>query len=70
MSPGDRWTDVADKLDEYFAIGVQTVWIVDPRRRQVFVYKSPTDVQRFNTDQKLSDVEILPGFEAAVSELF
>ncbi len=70
ISPGDRWTDVADKVDEYFAIGVQTVWIVDPRRRQVFVYKSPTDVQRFNTDQKLSDAEILPGFEVAVSELF
>ena len=70
MSPGDRWIDIADKMDEYFAIGVQTLWCVDPRRRQVFVYTSPTDVRRFNADQKLSDEKILPGFEVVVSDLF
>ncbi len=46
LSPDDRWSDLTDKLDEYFAIGVNLIWVVDPRRKQVYVYRSVTDVQR------------------------
>ena len=30
LSPHDRWSDVMEKLVEYFAIGVQVVWVADP----------------------------------------
>ncbi|MCP4349809.1 MAG: Uma2 family endonuclease [Desulfobacterales bacterium] len=70
LSPNDRWSDVMDKLDEYFSIGVQEVWIADPRHKHMFVYSSPTDVKRLTADEKLSGGKILPGFEAVVAELF
>ncbi|MCP4113365.1 MAG: Uma2 family endonuclease [Desulfobacteraceae bacterium] len=53
LSPGDRWNDVTDKLDEYFSIGVQEVWVADPRRRQVFVYLSLTGAVFFGRRHKL-----------------
>src|SRR5574341_2659219 len=30
MSPDDRWQDVREKIEEYFSIGVDRVWVVEP----------------------------------------
>jgi len=57
-------------LDEYFAIGVQVVWLANPKRQEVFVYHSPTEVKRFTTSETLLEGDILPGFEVSVVELF
>ncbi len=70
ISPGDRWCDIVDKLDEYFSIGVQNVWLVDPRHKQVFVYTSPTEATRFSGEQTITGGDVLPGFETRVLELF
>ena len=68
LSPGDLWTEVGDKLEEYFSIGVNQVWIADPRRRQVFVYTSP--LKAIRCTEKISAPDILPGFEADVADFF
>lgn len=70
ISPGDRWANIEDKLDEYFAIGVRLVWLVNPKKREVLVYHAPTDVARFTADDTLSGENVLPGFEAAVADFF
>ena len=70
LSPDDRWSDLTDKLDEYFAIGVNLIWVVDPRRKQVYVYRSVTDVQRLSVEETLTGGEALPGFSVSVAELF
>ncbi len=70
LSPNDRWIDVTKKIEEYFSIGVDAVWIADPERQEVFVYHALTDLQRFTTDDRLKDDTVLPGFGVAVSELF
>jgi Uma2 family endonuclease len=70
LSPDDRWSDLTDKLDEYFAIGVKLIWVADPRRKQVYVYHSITDVQRLAAEETLTGGEVLPGFSVPVSELF
>lgn len=70
LSPGDRWIDIHDKLEEYFEIGVLRVWLVDPRRRRVFVYRSPTDVRCVSGEETISGEEALPGFEISVAAFF
>ena len=70
LSPGDRWTDVTQKLAEYFQIGAQSVWITDPGRQEIFVYHSLTDVQRFTIGDAIADESVLPGFSASVAEIF
>jgi Uma2 family endonuclease len=70
ISPNDRWTDINDKLAEYFAIGVDRVWLVNPKRRQVSVYRSPTDVALLDVSGTLVGCDILQGFELPVAELF
>lgn len=70
LSPDDRWSEVMEKLGEYFEAGVQRVWVADPRLRKVFAYRSVAEVETFADGEILRDEELLPGFGVAVAELF
>jgi Uma2 family endonuclease len=70
ISPGDRWQDVRQKLDEYFAIGVQRVWIVEPDNRAVLVYRSVTEMSKLGEGDTLLGEGILEGFVLPVVEIF
>ena len=70
LSPDDRWTDVIEKIEDYFSAGVDRVWILDSKARKIFAYRSPTEAEQFGEGQVLTDDEILPGFRLVVSDLF
>jgi Uma2 family endonuclease len=70
MSPSDRWIDIQEKLAEYFYIGVQLVWLVDPQLEQIHVYHSMDNVSRLTAENQLTAPEILPGFSIPISEIF
>lgn len=70
MSPDDSWTNIDDKLTEYFAIGVELVWIVNPKRQQIHVYTARTQFEVLNRSDTLNGGSILPGFEVTVAEIF
>jgi Uma2 family endonuclease len=69
-SSEDRPGEAAKKIREYLAIGVDRVWYVHSRRRQVRVYRSPEQVETLGMGDVLRDEEILPGFALPLSELF
>ena len=70
MSPSDRWQDIRSKLDDYFSIGVERIWIVEPDRHTVLVYRSSTDLREFGEDDVLKGEGVLEGFELPVADLF
>jgi Uma2 family endonuclease len=70
ISPTDRWQTVRDKLEEYFAIGVHRVWIVEPDNRDVLVYSTSTEMRKFGEGDMLTGEGVLDGFTLPVAELF
>jgi len=70
MSPDDSWTEINDKIEEYFAIGVVLIWIVNPKRKLVHVYRSPTTLEILRAHDTLTGDEVLPGFAVPLTELF
>jgi len=70
MSPDDSWTEINDKIEEYFAIGVVLIWIVNPKRKQVHVYHSLTTLEILRLNDTLTGDEVLPGFAVPLTELF
>ncbi|MBI4771115.1 MAG: Uma2 family endonuclease [Chloroflexi bacterium] len=70
MSPDDRWSEVIQKLREYFAIGVRLVWVADPESRTVYAYRALTDLQEFGENDNLTAEGVLPGFSVPVAQLF
>jgi Uma2 family endonuclease len=70
VSPRDRWQDIRQKIEEYFAIGVQRVWIVEPDNRDVLIYSSSTEIRKFGEGDILTGEGALEGFSILVAELF
>jgi Uma2 family endonuclease len=55
---------------EYFAIGVERVWLIDPRRRLVYLYRSATDSERLTVHDTLRGEGVLEGFSLSLRDFF
>lgn len=70
LSPEDRWQSVRQKIEEYFAIGVKWVWVIEPENRAVLVYRSNTEMHKLGEEDTLKGEGILEGFTLPVASLF
>ena len=70
VSPTSTADEVAEKLEEYFQVGVRSVWVVYPRQFKVYVYTSPTAVRVLALDDELDGGDVLPGFRLRLKKIF
>ena len=70
VSPGDRYTEVEEKAQDWLDTGTRMVVVVNPRTRTVTVYHSPTEVIRLTESDLFNGDDVLPGFTCRVSEFF
>lgn len=70
VSKNDQINDLEDKILQYFANGVQVLWVIVPHSKKVEVYRSPKDVTICFGDDRCSAAPVLPDFELSVNELF
>lgn len=70
ISKNDQVNDLEDKKIEYFANGVQVLWVIFPHSKKVEVYRSPKDVNICFGDDRCTAAPVLPDFEISVNELF
>ena len=70
LSPGDTYSEVSEKVEDWLNAGARAVWIIDPRRRVVSVHRSMTDVLHLSEADELDGGEVVPGFRCEVSEIF
>jgi Uma2 family endonuclease len=62
--------EVAEKLEEYFLLGVRIVWVVYPRQSMVYAYTSPKEVRVLTMGDVLDGGDVLPGFRLPVEKIF
>jgi len=70
ISKNDQANEVGQKLIEYFADGVEVVWVVFPKVKKVEVYRSRKEVTICFDDDICSAAPVLPDFEISVNALF
>lgn len=70
ISPGDTYTEVAEKVDEWLAAGCAMVWVVNPRRETIEVYRSPEDITVLRKDEILDGGDVIEGFQCLVRDIF
>lgn len=70
VSPTNLAEDIDSKLTDYFAAGVQQIWVVYPESRRVYVYESPTRLAGLAERDELEGGDVLPGFRLQVADLF
>lgn len=70
VSPYDTRAEVKKKAWDWLAAGARRVWIVQPRRRTVTVYRSRSDIRLLTEADHLDGEDVVPGFSCPVAELF
>lgn len=69
VSPTDRWADIRQKVADYFSIGVERVWVIEPDNQAVLVFRSATEFATLGLGDTLRGEGLLDGFEVAVATL-
>ena len=70
LSKANTAAEMDRKLREYFQAGTRLVWLLNPRKKQVTVYTSPTCSRVLSVSASLEGGSVLPGFELPVGRLF
>ncbi|MBD2413307.1 hypothetical protein FACHB389_04100 [Nostoc calcicola FACHB-389] len=62
MSPSDTLRETQEKMQEYIDNGVKLGWLINPKMRQVEIYRFGKPVEILTSSQQLSGEDVLPGF--------
>ena len=70
MSPTDYLINTQAKLKEYLDNGVKLGWLINPKAKQVEIYRLGQDVELLDSPQAISGEDILPGFTLDLTNIF
>lgn len=70
LSPDERPSEVAKKVQEYLTHGVPLVVVIDPDERTATVHRPAESGQRLVEDDILDLDPLIPGFSCKVSAIF
>ncbi len=70
VSRTDYLYGVSDKIEDYLQAKVRMVWVINPRRREIFVYALGKHARLLDANDELDGGEVLPGFKLKISEIF
>ena len=66
-SRSDRLKPLQSKMQEYLASGLRLGWLINPKDKQVEIYRMGQEVEVVEMPVVLSGEEVLPGFRLEVS---
>ena len=69
VSPDERPTAVRKKVRQWLDAGCQMVWVIDPRKRTVVVYRPGLEPEVLGEEDELVGHDVLPGFVVPVAEV-
>lgn len=69
-SKTDRLGTLRKKMEEYISSGVRLAWLIDPIKRQVYIYRADGRVEVLDDPAIVSGEDVLPGFELDARELW
>ena len=69
-SPSDRVGAVLAKVGDWLDAGSLVVWVVDPSRQQVIVYRADGSQAMLGVEDVIDGESLLPGFTLSIAELF
>lgn len=70
IAPNDRYSEVRAKVDEYLAAGTLMLVLVDPRNREVTVFRSSGSRLELSKDDVLDGGDVVPGWTLPVRHIF
>src|SRR6266576_3021495 len=69
LSPSDRPGDVLGKVADWLSAGTRLVWVVDPERRLVRIYRAGGADEIVTLEQALDGEDVVPGFACQLATI-
>lgn len=70
LSPGNRASEMQEKVLDYLVAGSRQVWVVDPRLRSVTVHTPGGEARLLMGGAALEGADVLSGFRVELEALF
>jgi Uma2 family endonuclease len=70
LTPDDRPLAIQSRAGEWLAAGTSLVWVIDPRRRTVHVYRADGTEEFIASTGSLDGEDLLPGFSCPLDHIF
>ncbi len=70
VSDTDLMRDVDAQVEEFLAVNVPLVWVIDPACRLAFVHRKDGSIAKLMTADSFSGEDILLGFECRLAGIF
>lgn len=70
LSPSERPSEVAAKVQMYLDAGVRMIWLVEPQDRTITVLQPGQPARRLVAGDTLTGDPVLPGFSLPVADIF
>ncbi len=62
--------DVTEKALAYITSGTRLVWVIEPVRKTVMVYRSETEFVLLTCEDSISGEDVIEGFRCSVLQFF
>ncbi len=69
LSSGDRPGDVLGKVADWLSAGTRLVWVIDPERRLVRIYRADGADEIVTREQALNGADVVPGFACQLATI-
>ena len=69
-SESDSLKKLREKMQEYIDNGVRLGWLIDPKTKQVEIYRPAQDVEVLHSPTTVSGFDVLPGFELNLNKVW
>ena len=69
-SSSDSLTDLRAKMQEYLENGMKLGWLIDPKNKQVEIYRTGKEVEMLKSPIELSGESVLPNFVLNLSRIW
>ncbi len=66
----DNLKELQAKMQEYIENGARLGWLIDPKNKQIYVYRPDADTKILQNPQTVSGGDILKGFELDLTEIW
>ena len=70
LSDSESFSDVANKIKDYFDAGVQLVWYISPKLQCIYAYTSPKEIKVYQGTDHCQAKPVLEDFSFVTEELF
>lgn len=70
LSPSDRMADALGKVGMYLDAGVRLIWLVDPAKRTVTIFRPEAPPMTLGDGEMIDGGDVLLEFAFSVSEIF